>query len=87
METPKRNQVRQGKIEVAFLKLPTSARPVGVNARELARDRLIAVVAPDHPLAGESAVDLARLSTETFIDLPPHSAARAQSDEAFAPRV
>ncbi len=77
-------QVRQGKIEVAFLGLPTSARPAGVNGRELAQDRLVAVVAPDHPLAGEPSVDLARLSTETFIDLPPHSAARAQSDEAFA---
>ncbi|WP_431876973.1 LysR family transcriptional regulator [Amycolatopsis sacchari] len=77
-------QVRQGRIEVAFLGLPTTARPAGVNTRELARDRLVAVVAPDHPLAGEPAVDLARLSTETFIDLPPHTPARAQSDEAFA---
>ncbi len=77
-------QVRQGRIEVAFLGLPTTARPAGVNARELARDRLVAVVAPDHPLAGEPAVNLARLSTETFIDLPPHTPARAQSDEAFA---
>ncbi|WP_134734064.1 LysR family transcriptional regulator [Amycolatopsis nivea] len=78
------DQVRQGIIEVAFLGLPTSMRPQGVNARELARDRLVAVVAPDHPLAGERTVDLRRLATEVFIDLPLNTAGRNQSDEAFA---
>ncbi|NGN94002.1 LysR family transcriptional regulator [Nocardioides sp. KC13] len=78
------DQVKQGVIEVAFLGLPTTARPQGVNARELARDRLVAVVAPDHPLAQESRVDLRRLAEEAFIDLPPNTAGRAQSDEAFA---
>lgn len=37
-------QVKQGAIEVAFLALPTTARVEGVHARELARDRLMAVV-------------------------------------------
>ncbi|MFG2415063.1 MULTISPECIES: LysR family transcriptional regulator [Streptomyces] len=77
-------QVRQGAIEVAFLDLPTTARPEGVEARELARDCLVAVVAPDHPLAGEPAVDLGRLSHEVFVDLPAQTAGRAQSDQAFA---
>lgn len=78
------DQVRRGVIEVAFLGLPITAQPQGVHARELARDRLVAVVAPDHPLAQESSVDLRRLSTEAFIDLPPNTAGRAQTDEAFA---
>lgn len=39
-------QVEQGAAEVAFLGLPTTARLHGVSARELARDRLVAVVAP-----------------------------------------
>ncbi|MGW0434188.1 LysR family transcriptional regulator [Micromonospora sp. NPDC003197] len=77
-------QVRQGLIEVAFLGLPTTARPQGVNSHELARDRLVAVVAPDHPLANESTVTLRRLSTEVFVDLPAKTAGRAQSDQAFA---
>ncbi|MER5423907.1 LysR family transcriptional regulator [Streptosporangium roseum] len=77
-------QVKQGAIEVAFLGLPTTARPEGVNVRELARDRLVAVVAPDHPLAGEPTVDLRRLSAEVFVDLPPKTAGRAQSDQAFS---
>jgi DNA-binding transcriptional LysR family regulator len=77
-------QVQRGNIEVAFLGLPTTARPQGVNARELARDHLVAVVAPDHPLADETAVDLRRLSTEVFVDLPAGTAGRVQSDQAFA---
>ncbi|MGK5671739.1 LysR substrate-binding domain-containing protein [Micromonospora sp. URMC 106] len=76
-------QVKQGAIEVAFLGLPTTARPEGVNARELARDRLVAVVAPEHPLAAESAVSLRRLSAEVFVDLPARTAGRIQSDQAF----
>jgi DNA-binding transcriptional LysR family regulator len=77
-------QVKMGAIEVAFLGLPTTARPEGVNARELARDRLVAVVAPDHPLAEETAVDLRRLSSEVFVDLPAKTAGRVQSDLAFS---
>ncbi|MFD3525402.1 LysR family transcriptional regulator [Streptomyces sp. NPDC058653] len=76
-------QVREGALDVAFLGLPTTARPEGVDARELARDRLVAVVAPDHPLAREPAVDLLRLSSEVFVDLPARTAGRVQSDQAF----
>jgi DNA-binding transcriptional LysR family regulator len=77
-------QVRLGAVEVAFLGLPTTARPRGVEARELAHDRLVAVVPPDHPLAGESTVTLRRLSSEVFVDLPARTAGRLQSDQAFA---
>ncbi|MBC7273763.1 MAG: LysR family transcriptional regulator [Dietzia sp.] len=77
-------QVKRGAVEVAFLGLPTTMRPKGVSYRELARDRLVAVIAPDHPLAAESAVDLRRLSAEVFVDLPAQTAGRAQSDLAFS---
>ncbi|MFB8236522.1 LysR family transcriptional regulator [Kitasatospora purpeofusca] len=77
-------QVRQGEIEVAFLGIPVTAHPRGVMARELAHERLVAVVSPDHPLAGESSVDLRRLASEVFVDLPAKTAGRAQSDLAFA---
>ncbi|MFI6642728.1 LysR family transcriptional regulator [Streptomyces sp. NPDC050504] len=76
--------VREGAVEVAFIGLPTTARPEGVHAHELARDRLVAVVAPDHPLAREQAVDLRRLSAEVFVDLPARTAGRVQSDQAFS---
>ncbi|MFJ4654545.1 LysR substrate-binding domain-containing protein [Nocardia sp. NPDC088792] len=77
-------KVKAGAMDVAFLGLPSTARPQGVRTRVLARDRLVAVVAPDHPLASESAVDLARLSSEVFVDLPAGTAGRIQSDQAFA---
>ncbi|WP_342801418.1 LysR family transcriptional regulator [Nocardia sp. No.11] len=77
-------QVEQGVLDVAFLGLPTTTRPSGVAAHELARDKLVAVVAPGHPLAEEPSVDLRRLSTEVFVDLPAGTAGRIQSDLAFA---
>ncbi|MFE4608281.1 LysR family transcriptional regulator [Streptomyces niveus] len=76
-------QVRQGDIEVAFLGTPVTARPRGVMARKLAEERLVAVVSPDHPLTDETSVDLRRLSSEVFVDLPTKTAGRAQSDLAF----
>jgi DNA-binding transcriptional LysR family regulator len=77
-------QVRQGTLDVAFLGLPTTAHPRGVAVHELARDRLVAVVAPDHPLAGEPVVALRRLASEVFADLPAGTAGRVQSDLAFS---
>ena len=77
-------QVVAGDLDVAALGLPESDRPRGVHARELARDRLVAVVPANHPLAGRSRVNLARLAEETFVDFPAGTPGRAQSDQAFA---
>ncbi|GAB3480014.1 LysR family transcriptional regulator [Amycolatopsis cihanbeyliensis] len=76
--------VTGGEVDLAFLGLPATAHPRGVHYRELARDRLVAVLAPEHPLTGEPDVSLARLATEVFVDFPAGTAGRAQSDEAFA---
>ncbi|MDE3725039.1 LysR family transcriptional regulator [Nocardiopsis sp. N85] len=76
-------RVKAGDIEVAFLGLPTTAHPQGVNVRELAWDRHVAVVAPDHPLAVEKEVSLERLASEVFVDMPAGTAGRVQSDQAF----
>ncbi len=77
-------QVREGELDVAFLGLPTTFRPEGVTARELARGRLVAAVAPDHPLASRGRVPLRELAAEPFVDLPSGTAGRAQTDLAFA---
>lgn len=77
-------QVVSGDLDVAALGLPESDRPRGVRARELARDRLVAVVPANHPLAGRSRVSLGRLAEETFVDFPAGTPGRAQSDQAFA---
>jgi DNA-binding transcriptional LysR family regulator len=76
--------VRQGALDAAFLGLPPGARPKGVRGHELARGDLVAMVAPGHPLVDEENVDLRRLADEPFVDFPPGTAARAQTDEAFA---
>ncbi|MFF9348889.1 LysR family transcriptional regulator [Streptomyces sp. NPDC014734] len=76
--------VRDGTLDVAFLGVLPSYRPKGVRDRELATGELVAVVAPTHPLAGSTEVGLDRLATEKFVDYPDGTAARAQSEEAFA---
>jgi DNA-binding transcriptional LysR family regulator len=77
-------QVRHGRLDLAFLGLPLGARPEGVRGRELARDEHVAVVAPSHPLAGQSETDLKALAEELFVDFPAGSPGRTQSDQAFA---
>ncbi|WP_211841189.1 LysR family transcriptional regulator [Saccharopolyspora antimicrobica] len=77
-------QIREGGLDVALLGLPATVRPQGVQSFEFARDPLVAVVAPEHPLATSENVDLTRLATERFVDFPTGSAGRAQSDQAFA---
>jgi DNA-binding transcriptional LysR family regulator len=77
-------QVRDGGLDVAVLGLPETERPRGVRTRELARERLVAVLPPAHPLAEHRRTDLARLAEETFVDFPANTPGRAQSDQAFA---
>ena len=50
----------------------------------MARDDHVAVVAPDHPLAGQAETDLRMLAEELFVDFPAGSPGRMQSDQAFA---
>ncbi|MFC4907432.1 LysR family transcriptional regulator [Actinomadura gamaensis] len=77
-------RVRLGTLDVAFLGIPVNQRPKGVHGRALARGELVAVTAAGHPLADRERVSLRDLSDELFVDFPPGSAARAQTDEAFA---
>lgn len=76
--------VAEGVLDVAFLGLPSDATVSGVEDHVLARDRLVAVVAPDHPLSRAKRVRLARLAEEAFVDFPAGTPGRAQSDQAFA---
>ncbi|MEU2671743.1 LysR family transcriptional regulator [Streptomyces sp. NPDC007164] len=77
-------EVRDGTLDVAFLGVLPSYRPKGVSDHELATGELVAVVAPTHALAGQTEVGLDRLAQEMFVDYPDGTAARAQSEEAFA---
>ncbi len=75
--------VRQGTLDVAFIGLVPGTRPRGLHHKELAHDELVAVVAPEHPLAGRRRTDLQRLAGESFVDFPKGSAARQQRAAAF----
>ncbi|GAU68601.1 putative LysR family transcriptional regulator [Streptomyces sp. NBRC 110611] len=76
-------RVREGALDVAFVGLVPGARTAGVRERELARGELVAVVPPDHSLAGREWTTLSRLARETFVDFTAGSTARRQRDEAF----
>jgi DNA-binding transcriptional LysR family regulator len=77
-------RVRQGALDAAFLGLLPGLRPKGVRGLDLAHDEHVAVVAADHPLAGQEEVDLRRLAEEVFVDFVTGTFARAQTDAAFA---
>jgi len=76
-------RVRQGQLDVAFVGLPLTSEPAGVEARKLKRENLVAVVPTAHPLARARRVDLRRLAAETFVDWPAGTAGRRQSDQGF----
>ncbi|MFE6692012.1 LysR family transcriptional regulator [Streptomyces sp. NPDC057743] len=77
-------RVRDGQLDAALLGVQPGFLPQGVHDRELAHAQHVAVLAPDHPLATRHEVDLRLLAEEAFVDFADGSAARAQSDQAFA---
>ncbi|MEU9116017.1 LysR family transcriptional regulator [Streptomyces sp. NPDC048483] len=83
MSDPLIEKVREGALDVAFVGLVPGARTAGVREQELARGELVAVVAPEHPLAGREWTTLSRLARESFVDFAAGSAARRQRDDAF----
>ena len=75
--------LRDGEVDIAVLGLPESTRPARLQWRELARERLVAVLATDHRLAHRRRLRLHDLAQETFADFPAGTPGRAQSDVAF----
>lgn len=76
--------VRDGDLDIAFLGMPESERPSGVECVALAHDEHVLVVPAGHRLAGASRVSLREIAEETFVDFVSGTPARAQSDQAFA---
>ncbi|MGJ0204876.1 LysR substrate-binding domain-containing protein [Leucobacter sp. gxy201] len=75
--------IRAGRMDAAVLGLPDSTPPIGVNARVLARERLVAVLSSAHRLARRRRLRLVDLADEVFVDFPAGTPGRAPSDLAF----
>lgn len=75
--------VADGTLDLALLLLPADP-PTGVALRRLAREPLVLICAPGHPLAGAGETPLDALGGETFIDFPAGWGTRTVIDRAFA---
>lgn len=75
--------IRAGTLDIAVLGLAETEPPVGVAARVLARERLVAVVPVGHRFAARRRLRLSDIADETFVDFPRDSPGRVQSDLAF----
>lgn len=69
-------QVERGGLDIAFVGLPTDPSPV--RTRLVAREPLGIVLPVDHPLADESAVDLADAADDGFITTPDSAGSALQ---------
>lgn len=80
-------EIADGTLDVAVLGVAADADPVvghrGVSVQELTREKLVAVVAENHRLAGCKILHLEELVNEDFVDFPSGGAGRQQSNLAF----
>lgn len=76
-------EVASGGLDLALLSLPGEA-PAGLSVRPLAREPLVLICGPGHPLAAAASITLGDLADETFIDFPAGWGSRAITDRAFA---
>jgi molybdate transport repressor ModE-like protein len=81
--TEKVRQVRDGGLDLALVGLAPPP-PAGVTFTSLKSEAMQLACHRDHPLAARTAIDLAELSDEAFVDGPPGSASRATTDASFA---
>jgi DNA-binding transcriptional LysR family regulator len=77
------DQVRDGRLDFAFLALPTR-RATGLALTPLGREPMPLAVHDGHRLAGRADVELAAVTEEQFADGPPAWGTRIAVDRAFA---
>jgi len=77
------DDVRRGRIDVAFMGLPTHDL-AGLNVLTLAETRFVAVLPLEHPLASRRSVTLSDLRDEKFVDTPAGFGNRVVIERAFA---
>ncbi|HTX10948.1 MAG TPA: LysR family transcriptional regulator [Solirubrobacteraceae bacterium] len=77
------DQVRDGRLDLAFLSLPNETPP-GLVLTLLTSEAMMLAAGPGHRLAGRKQIDLTELQDEPFADGPQGWGARMASDWAFA---
>ncbi|MBX6356694.1 MAG: LysR family transcriptional regulator [Micromonosporaceae bacterium] len=77
--------VRTGALDLALIGV-AEATPVGLNALTIVSERLVALVPPDHPLAGRPSVTLAEVGEHPVICMPEGTGIRAVFDRCCAAR-
>ncbi|MFE7200457.1 LysR family transcriptional regulator [Pseudonocardia alni] len=68
------DDVRSGDADLGFVEGPEL--PADLDGQVVARDRLVLVVAPDHPWAGRRAVEASRLASTPLVAREPGSGTR-----------
>ena len=76
-------QVGAGQLDIALVAAAGDV-PDGLESLTIISEGLVAVVAPEHPLAARESVPLARLMTHPLICLPAGTGIRAVLDQACA---
>ncbi len=76
------DEVASGRCALGFVETPTIRR--GLRSRPVAVDRLVVVVAPQHPWAGRGSVDAEELAATPLLVREPGSGTRVTLDEALA---
>ncbi|WP_374203824.1 LysR family transcriptional regulator [Pseudonocardia sp. ICBG601] len=75
------DDVRSGDADLGFVEGPDL--PADLDGQVVGRDRLVLVVAPDHPWARRRAVDAARLATTPLVAREPGSGTREFLERAL----
>jgi DNA-binding transcriptional LysR family regulator len=76
--------VREGRLELAFASFPDETPPAGLVGHELLNETMTLACASDHPLAEKASVSLADLRGEDFVDGHQDWGMRIANDRAFA---
>lgn len=76
--------LRRGRADLGFVE--GSEPPPGFASREIGRDRLVAIVAPDHPWARRGEIDADELAAAPLVEREEGSGTREVLARALAPR-
>jgi len=76
--------VRERRMDVAFIGVWPGESLEGVEWRLLAKEELMVVLPPEHPLVIHKRLSLADLEDQPLVDFQAGTGARRQTDEAFA---